>query len=317
MAPPDRKPDPHHPAAAGIDGAFEHTGEIAAWVEWLLHPEQHRYDRMIILPDGATVEATGNVAKPKPLSDPNGPMLPDPPQPDEYYPYESVIQGCYVEQFFDPALALSGQRFDDGSDLATVYEGLNEASWRNNESNGRLSGGFADLQKHWQGEAAEHGGEFLGRVCDFTTKFTEIARELSAIPVAYAGIISSARKNLNEAMGKLVDAFNHKFYTRGTPWEKVLVKGLSAIAAGALTYVTGGAAAAAFGAGIATATDKLVDSDAGEVGGEKWREIVDHYFVAQMQILRDTRDEIDKLKVQVGKLAGRLAELPAMPATPA
>ena len=35
--------------------------------------------------------------------------------------------------------------------------------------------------------------------------------------------------------GKLVDAFNHKFYTRGTPWEKVLTKALSAISAGALT----------------------------------------------------------------------------------
>lgn len=40
--------------------------------------------------------------------------------------------------------------------------------------------------------------------------FTEVAKELAAILIAYGGIIRVARRNLNEAMGKLVDAFHTK-----------------------------------------------------------------------------------------------------------
>jgi hypothetical protein len=313
MAPPDRKPDEGHPAAAGLDPVFGHEGEIAAWVEWLLHPEQHQFDRTIILPDGTKVEHTGMLSKPKTGPDINGPLVPDPIEPPEYYPFESVIQGCYTEQFFDPAQALSGQEIHDGSDLSKAYEALNNAFWRNNEWNGRLMGGFIDLQAEWRGGSAGNAGQFIGTVDDFTTKFTEIAKELSAVPIAYAAIIKTARDNMNGAMGKLVDAFQQKFYDRNTPWEKILVKALVAITGAALTYVSGGTAAAAFSAGVATAFDKLVDSDGGQVGGAKWREIVDNYFVAQMKILQDTRAEIEKLQANVVKLSGRLEELPKLP----
>jgi hypothetical protein len=312
MAPPDRKPDPWHPAASGIDGEFGHVGEVAAWVEWLLHPESHDHDRMIILPDGTRVEHTSNVAVSQ-QGDRNVSLLPDLPQPTEYHPFESVIQGCSVEQFFDPALALSGQLFDDDSDLSKVYQGLNDAFWKNNDWNGKLRGGFEDLRAHWAGQAATGAGEFIGAIDDFMADFTEIAKEFSAIPIAYGAIIATARKNLNDVMGKLVDAFHHKFYARGTPGEKVLVKALSAISGAALTYVTGGSAAAAFGAGLATAIDKALDSDGGDVGGGKWREIVDSYFVAQMKILQDARSEIEKLEANVARLAGRLADMPKLP----
>jgi hypothetical protein len=105
-----------------------------------------------------------------------------------------------------------------------------------------------------------------------------------------------------------------QFYARETPWEKILVKALSAISGAALTYVTGGTAAAAWGAGLSTVIDKLVDSDGDDVGGEKWREIVDRYFTAQMAILQDARAEIEKLDQSVTKLAGRLADMPRLPA---
>jgi hypothetical protein len=316
MAPPDRDPDPHHAAAIGLDSAFHHQGEIAAWVEWLLHPEQHPHDRMIILPDGVKVEHPGNLEVEGNESDPNGPLMPDPEKPVEFYPYESVIQGCYTEQFFDPAQALSGQLLDEDSDLCQVYSGLTDTFWSNDDWNGRLIGGFEDLRNsgQWRGDASLRAGEYLGAIDDFMNDFTQIAKEVSAIPLAYAGIITTARRNLNEAMFQLVNAFNHNFYTRESPMVKVLVKGLIAITGAALTYVSGGTAAAAWGAGLATVCDKALDSDGGDVGGRTWREIVEQFFVAQMKILTEAQAEIEKLKQDVVRLAGRMAEMPKLPA---
>ncbi|MGH3860196.1 hypothetical protein [Actinokineospora sp.] len=312
MAPPDRQPDPYHSAAAGVDNTFGHAGEIAAWVEWLLHPEQHGHDRTIILPGGNKIEHTGNLPIEK--SDSNGPLMPDAIEPIEYHPYESAIEGCFTEQFFDPALALSGQLFDEYSDLSRVFEGLSNAYWQNDDWNGKLSGGFEDLRHVWDGAAGSRAGEFLGAIDDCMTDFTIIAKEMSAISIAYGAIIKTARVNLNEAMGKLVDAFHHKFYTREAPWDKILIKGLSAISGAALAYVTAGGAAAAWVAGLTTAMDKTIDSgDGANIGGAKWREIVDNYFVAQMKILQNARDEIDKLHDAVAGLDDRLANMPKLP----
>ncbi|GAA2994820.1 hypothetical protein [Actinokineospora diospyrosa] len=316
MAPPDRQPDRSHPAASGADPEFGHAAEIAAWVEWLLHPEQHQYDRMVILPDGTRVEQPGNLTVERRQLDPNGPLVPDPKEPTEYYPFESVIAGCYPEQFFDPALALSGQLFDEDSDISKVYAALIDASWRSDDWNGKLNGGFEDLRQEWSGSAAAHAGEFLGAIEDFATDFTQVTRELAALAIAYAGVVKAARTNLNEAMGTLVDAFHAKFYAHESLWDTVVVKALSAIAAAALTYVSGGAAAAAWGAGLATAIDKALDSDDGDgtgIGGKAWREIVDNYFVAQMKILRHAGAEIDKLRTDASRLGDRLASMPKLP----
>jgi hypothetical protein len=299
MAPPDRQPDPGHPAAAGLDGEFGHEGEIAAWVEWLLHPEQHEYDRIYVM-GGERYEVTYR----------------DRSWEEDYgNAPESVIQGCFAEQFFDPALALSGQQFGDGSDLSKAYEALDDAFWKNNDWNGKLKGGFEDLRQHWQSESAGHAGEFLGAIEDFMADFVEVAKQLAAISIAYAGIVVAARRNLNEAMGRLVDAFHTKFYARENPWHKVLIAALSAASAAALTYVTGGTAAAAWGAGLATVIDKALDATDGDadIGGGTWREVVDSYFVAQMKILQQARGEIEKLGNDAAKLIGRLQDMPKLP----
>ncbi|SDD43432.1 hypothetical protein SAMN05216174_11140 [Actinokineospora iranica] len=143
--------------------------------------------------------------------------------------------------------------------------------------------------------------------------FNRIAVELAAVLLEYGGVIDAARKSLNNAMGKLVDAFHRKFYANENPLEKVLIKALVAISGAALTYVSGGTAAAAWAAGMTAVIDKTLDSGGPEIGGTTWRKLVDDYFVAQAEILRLVRAEIDRLNDDLTRLAGRLVDMPKLP----
>lgn len=110
MAPPDRQPDPGHPAAAGLDGEFGHEGEIAAWVEWMLHPETHSFDRVYVM-GGERHEVTYR----------------DHAWEEDYgNPPESVIQGCFVEQFFEADGRL---RRPSGEVAEPVHRKCRESSW--------------------------------------------------------------------------------------------------------------------------------------------------------------------------------------------
>lgn len=95
MAPPGRQPDPGHPAIQGLDPIFSHAPEIATWIEWLLHPEEHDGPRISHGP-------AGSGESPGPVRTGGGFDL----------PYSTAIPGVYIEQMFDPAFALTGQQMD-------------------------------------------------------------------------------------------------------------------------------------------------------------------------------------------------------------
>lgn len=74
MAPPDRSDHPRRMDTRADIGSVdlnanagsrmsENALRLAAWVEWLLHPEEHDYDRTVIYPDGTKREEPRRVTR--------------------------------------------------------------------------------------------------------------------------------------------------------------------------------------------------------------------------------------------------------------
>lgn len=314
MAPPERAPNPDHPAVDGLDPAVaDHRGEIVAWVEWLLHPEEHSYDRAIVYAPGYSEEAPGN--KPRPEGG--------------HYPFHSVIEGRHLEQFFDPAFALSGQAIgqesagevevEPGSVASLLFTSLDDARWKNNDFSGRIVGGFQDIREQCAGTAVcAGGGLFTGGVLDYAANFEPVAKELEETLAAYGALIIKARKALDEAMGALVDAFHTKFYVGGIPAEKFTLIGLNMITAAMGTIITGGTGAAVWGSALVAFAGKTTEEAMGaQVAGSSWWDLVSSYFHEQMTILDGARTEIGKLGERLARLPSELPEVPRCPRNPA
>lgn len=298
MAPPDRQPDSSYPDSLNLDRAFGHNGEIGAWVDWMLHPETHDHDRVYVLAAG---------------------IKEDWPYRDRAYEQdvrattESVIEGRSISQFFDPAEALSGQSFGEGSQWHKVAGTLLDAFWQNDDNNPALLAGFAAVD--WSGTAQEGAWKHLAAIDAFTKDFGNIAVEMVPVLLAYSSIIVAARRNLNEAMGQMVDAFHTKFYARENSIGPFIAAGLSVIAAAAAAAVTGPQGTIITAAAVSALVDKVAGAafaegntaEAGQAGGEEWRDIVTNFFVAQSRILQNARREIAALEQKIKELQGRLA----------
>lgn len=311
MAPPDRQPDHGAPARYGLDSGFAHGAEIAVWVDWLLHPEQHDYHRIYVYPNGEKEEFEIRSR----LWEQENPVT-----------TESVIQGLFVDQFFDPAQALSGQQVGDSSIMDLVGTGLINASWEVEDWSARLAGGFEDVRKYWDNsQACTNAGDFLGAINTYAHKHAEITAEMAVVLLRYGSTIKAARKSLDEAMLKLVDAFHTKHYASDVPTGKILAAGISVIAAAALTAVTAGAGttavAAAASAGMSTLIDKVagaaleedVQAEIAQIHGDTWRHTVDSFFHAQAEILNVAGAEIKDMTEKIKALKGRLAKLAPIP----
>ncbi len=311
MAPPDRQPDHGASARYGLDSGFGHGAEIAVWVDWLLHPEQHEYHRMYVWADGTKEEY-----------DRQSKLL----EQEEHATTESVIRGLFVSQFFDPAQALSGQQVGDSSVMDLVGQGLINASWRVEDWSLRLAGGFEDVRKYWDNSTAcTNAGDFLAAINTYAHKHAEITAQMAVVLLRYGSTIKAARKSLDEAMLKLVDAFHTKHYASDIPWGKIMAAGISVIAAAALTAVTAGAGTTAVAAAAASGMSALIDKVAGaaleeekqeaiaEIKGETWRHTVDSFFHAQAEILNIAGAEIKDLTDRVTALKAELARLAPIP----
>jgi hypothetical protein len=311
MAPPDRQPDHGAPARYGLDSGFAHGAEIAVWADWLLHPEQHEYHRMYVWAAGIKEEYEHRSK-----------LL----EQEEHVATESVIQGLFVDQFFDPAQALSGQQVGDSSIMDLVGTGLINASWQVEDWSARLAGGFEDVRKYWDNSTAcTNAGDFLGAINTYAHKHAEITAEMAVVLLRYGSTVKAARKSLDEAMLKLVDAFHTKHYASDVPVGKILAAAISVIAAAALTAVTAGAGTTAVAAAAASGMSTLIDKVAGaaleedvqaeitQIHGETWRHTVDSFFHAQAEILRIAGEEIKALTEALRGLKGRLADLAPIP----
>ncbi|MEV6237417.1 hypothetical protein [Lentzea sp. NPDC051838] len=310
MAPPDRKPDLDAPEKYNLDLDFHHSPEISVWADWLLHPEQHDYWRIYVYPSGDKEEF---------------PRRSKQWEQENPVTTESVIQGLYVEQFFDPAQGLSGQKLGDATIMHLTGQGLINASWRVEDWSDRLAGGFEDVRKYWDNSTAcTNAGDFLGAINTYAKKHAEITAQMAVVLLRYASTIKASRQRLDEAMKQLVDAFHTKHYASDTPTGKILAAAISVIAATALTAVTAGGSsvvAPAVAAGMATLVDKVagaaleedVKQEITEIKGQSWRSIVDSYFFAQAEILKRAGDEVGALKSEITKLKAELARLAPIP----
>lgn len=311
MAPPDRGDRPtdvdntEYLAAVNLaeNPRLGHNANLlASWVEWLLHPETHDYDRTVIYPDGTKRDEPGPVTKANPL-------------PGNYEPveldYESVIAGYYLSQFLDPMVAVSSQKVEGpDSMLSTGAAALKNVWWLGNEHAIALSAGFPVTE--WTGAAATNAHQFVIELSDFATQVNKIVDEFHHTGARYAVVTRALRENLDKAAGELIAAFEQKFHEKpeGISLDVVGII-LSAAAAGAVTYMTGGAGlpllqSAFTGAWSATFTqtfdDVLKRGSQGSVAGSEWRDLVETYLRTVADMVMAATEAMNDLNTKIVSL---------------
>lgn len=319
MAPPDRSDTPRDSGVleeAGIpaDSYLRPNAErLVSWLEFLLHPEEHEYDRTVIYDS----EFGGEVHK----KEEPGPVAPISDQPgtipsDAQRPFESVLEGFHVSQFVHGMAAVAAPVVESPDNaLAPGVAALSNIWWMGDKRVPSLVDQFQDLG--WEGDASKGTFEFLLRLQTVTGQVHKLAEQLHDVLPKYAVVVKGVRHNLDEAAAGCVRAFEKKFAERpattmSVDWAAAVLAG---IAAAAVTYMTAGTALIAVNAITATwstvftdaAGDLLAPAD-GTVSGFWWRDLAHSYLRAQADILEAGRDEIDQLNRKVDGLIRNFEE---------
>lgn len=312
MAPPDRGDTPRDTSVldnAGVtaDSRLRHNAaRLTSWLEFLLHPDEHDYDRTVIYPDGTKREEPGRVTKANPLPGHYDPVD---------LPFESVIEGYQPWQFLHGMAAVSTPEVErPNSPLALGSAALNNIWWIADKRIPSLVDAFPTIG--WEGDAADAAFAFLLRLQTVAGQVNKLVRELYFVVPKYAVIIKGVRDNLDEAAAGLVDAFEKKFAAKPESGFSVDIAAavLSGIAAAAVTYMTAGAGLVLQSAVTSTWATVFTDAagdilktstDGDSVGGYWWRDLVKSYLHTQAQILTTATDEIDQLNRTITSLIGR------------
>ena len=314
MAPPGRSDTPRDVGVledAGIreDSMMRQNAEkLASWLEFLLHPEEHEYDRTVIYGtefggEGRKQEEPGPVA---PISDQPG-TVPS----DAQLPFESVLAGFHVEQFIHGMSAVGTpvvERPDNA--LAPGVVALSNIWWMGDKRVPSLVDQFQELD--WKGDASGVTFDFLLRLQTVTGQVNKMAEQLHDVVPKYAVVIKGVRRNLDDAAAGCVRAFEQKFAEKpaaalSVDWKAAVLAG---IAAALVTYMTAGTALIAEAAITATwssvfsdaAGDLLPPNGGGEVTGFWWRDLAHSYLRQQADILAAGKNEIDQLNAKVAGL---------------
>jgi hypothetical protein len=309
MAPPDRGDVPRDTSAlnAAVPADSRLRGNatlLTSWVEWLLHPEEHSYDRTVFHPDGRKQEEPGPVA---PINDQPGTI-----PPEAQLPFESVIEGYQPWQFLHGMAAVAKPMVErPDSVLASSAAVLHNVWWIGDESIPSLVDLFPTIG--WTGEAADSAFTFLLQLQTVAGQVNKLVGELYAAVPKYAAIIKGVRDSLDEAAAGLVKAFEAKFSSRpagefSVDFDSALLAG---VAAAAVTLASGPTGLVVGLAAVTSAWSTLFTDVAGDlvkggdsIGGYWWRDLVESYLHKQAQILTDARNEIDQLDRRIGDLAG-------------
>jgi hypothetical protein len=311
VAPPHRTDEPRHEGANALEDLKlsesrmgPNAARLASWVEWLLHPEEHEYDRTVIYSDGTKREEPGPVSKANPT-------------PGEYDPveleFETVLaQYPLVEQYLDGMAAFSTQQVErPNSLLSRGAAAIKNVWWAGDKHMMKLVHEFPD-EDEWSGDAAAAADAFIGDMSVIVTQLNKIVFEFGDIGPHYALIVKNARDNFDQAAADLVTAFEEKFHTKASPAPiDIMGIALTAVAAGAVTYMSGGLAAPIVENAILTAwstlfseaAEKFRNKDAqGSVDGFLWSELAQSYMRAQADILNDAVAAIDELNTKIERL---------------
>jgi len=314
MAPPDRSDTPRDTGVledAGIraDSNMRHNAErLASWLEFLLHPEEHEYDRTVIYGtefggEGHKKEEPGPVAPS--VSDQPG-TVPH----DAQLPFESVLDGYRISQFIHGMSAVGSpvvERPDNA--LAPGVAALSNIWWMGDKRVPSLVDRFQELG--WKGDASSVTFDFLLRLQTVTGQVHKVAEQLHDVIPKYAVVIKGVRHNLDEAAEGCVRAFEKKFAEKpesemSVDWTAAILAG---IAAAAVTYLTAGTAlileaaiTTTWSTAFSDAAGDLLTPTDGTVSGYWWRDLAHSYLREQADILAAGKDEIDQLNRKVDGL---------------
>lgn len=317
MAPPDRSDTPADTAVLDQAGITKNSRlrpnaeRLTSWIEWLLQPDQHSYDRTVIYPDGTKREEPGPVAE---INDQPG-TLPS----DATLPFESVIEGFQPWQFLHGMAAVAKPVVESpGSPLAQSAAALHNLWWVGDRSIPSLVDQFPTIG--WTGEAADAAFGFLLRLQTVADQVTKFVDKLYGVVPKYAAIIKGVRDNLDEAAAGVVEAFEVKFASKPESGFSVDIAAaiLAGVAAAAVTFVSPPAGGLILDAFVTSAWATLFTDVAGDtleqvtgtVGGYWWRDLVDSYLHEQALILTAARDEIDQLNRSITGLVNLLTNDP-------
>jgi hypothetical protein len=312
VAPPDRDEYPRddtvlRDAGIGSDSRLRHNAaRLTSWLEWLLHPEEHEYDRTVYHPGGYKKEEPGPVA---PINDQPG-TLP----PDAQLKFESVLEGYQPWQFLHGMAAVAGPQVERrNSILAFGAAALNNIWWVGDKHIASLVDGFSDIG--WKGDAADTFWPFLLRLQTVAGQVNKVVDELHSVAPKYAAIIKGVRDSLDEAAAGLVAAFEQKFASRPETEFSVDIAAavLAGIAAAAVAYASGGTGFIVLEQVVMSTWTTLFTDVASDVvkmeddsvGGYWWRDLAHSYLRVQAQILTAARGEIDQLNRKVDDLIAR------------
>lgn len=310
MAPPDRDDQPRDTSplnAAGIptDSRMRGNAEkLTSWLEWLLRPEEHDYDRTVIHPpNGDKVEESGRRYQTGTTADPKGIEL----------PFESVIAGFQAVDFLQAMSVVATQEVERESSLLGVgTAALYNLWWLGNEG---MQGFLGTFPSTWTGPASTAATGSLETVEQVANQVGKIAVDLRLLPAKYAAVIVGVRDNANNAAGQLVEAFERKFTERAGVGLDIAGILVGVIAAASFTYLTGGAgglvvesAVSAAWSGTLSGAVGALKGDAGRIEGNEWREIAQSYLSAQDAMLTEAKQTMDLLNGEVSRLLSLLQD---------
>jgi len=318
MAPPDRGDVPRDTsplAAANLTESsvlWESAARMSSWIEFLLHPEEHEYDRTVIYPDGEKREEPGPVTKANPR-----PGHVDPVD----LPYESVLAGHHPSQFLHGMAAVATQRVQQADSILGIgADALYSAYWLGERQMASLVDAFPP---DWQNSSTTGANaySFLLVLQDVAREMHELLNEFCGIAARYAVIVKRVRDNLIHAAEELVQGFEDKFANKGGVSVNVVSVALTGIAAAAVTYLTAGVAAPAAGAAVTSiwstmftdAAKKLLTESKSDqksapekIHGYWWRDIANSFLTRQAEIMSEAKEEVDALNDKILDLYGQV-----------
>lgn len=280
---------------------------LSSWLEFLLHPESHDFDREVHGP----FEASGGVwvwrEQPERMYNYDT-------GDGEEFEYRSVLHEYVYSDFLDPLVAVSTQHVEQGdSVLALATAAVRNIYWVGQKFTSEL----AHFPAGWTGGASDEASRFVARLESVATQLNLVVGDLKDLLPKYGLVIKAARIDLDRAVDGLVDKFEEKFATRSEDGFSFDVTGLvlSVIAAAAVTYMTAGTGAAIADAMVIAAWSKTFDAATGELFGEKnqepigtiagfwWKDLAKSYFGTVNDILRDATTAMNHLNTEMAQLA--------------
>lgn len=195
---PTSDPQPGHPQIHTLDKAFTNASALAGWLEYLAHPEEHRGPRLV------TDFDLGSQSEPFEVREASYSRQVD---------AGSVLRDLTIPEFFAAADILSGQ---DIVSMGEAVDSVEELRHRHDGTRGphgdtadvyeRLDTNLGIALPNWTTPAGEQVASVYDDMHIWYTRRTEDLFVVSKRLVEFAATIATARKNLNELMGKLVDA---------------------------------------------------------------------------------------------------------------